>query len=99
MASKEIPGLYHTENIPLEDKIIYQKWEIKKIGFYWLIAELDPKRKLAFGYANLNNDQMAEWGYISIEELLENGVTKVENWKPIKFKEIMEILSNQKQNE
>ena len=40
----EIPGLYATEDIPLEKKIIYQKWEVKEIGFYWLIAELGSVR-------------------------------------------------------
>lgn len=34
----------------------------------------DPRGNLAFGYANLNDDQTAEWGYISVEKLLENGV-------------------------
>jgi len=58
----EIPELYETENTGFDDKIIYQKWEIKQIGFYWLIAEYDEKQELAFGYANLNNNQNAEWG-------------------------------------
>jgi hypothetical protein len=46
----------------LTKKLIYQKWEIPQIGFYWLIAELDKKENLAFGYANLNDDMFAEWG-------------------------------------
>jgi len=58
----EIPKLYETENTGFNDKIIYQKWGIKQIGFYWLIAEYDEKQELAFGYANLNNNQNAEWG-------------------------------------
>lgn len=57
------------------------------MGFYWLIAELDPKKNLAFGYANLNNDDFAEWGYISIDELLENGAELDKDWTPCKYKE------------
>lgn len=45
---EEIPKLYETEDIEGEKKIIYQKWEIPQIGFYWLIAELDKKENLAF---------------------------------------------------
>lgn len=35
---------------------------IRDIGFYWLIAEYDPVKKLEFGYAKLNDDALAEWG-------------------------------------
>ncbi len=55
-----IPKLYETENIPLEEKIIYQVYRIPSVGFYWLIAEYDPREKTAFGFANLNNDGTAE---------------------------------------
>ena len=56
----KIPELYATERISCERKIIYQKYEIKNLEFYWLIAELDKKKNLAFGYANLNDDELAE---------------------------------------
>jgi hypothetical protein len=83
----EIPKLYETEEIPAEKKIIYQKWEIPQIGFYWLISELDKKENLAFGYANLNDDHFAEWGYISIEELIDNNALLDRDWKPCTFDE------------
>jgi hypothetical protein len=83
----EIPKLYETEEVPAEKKIIYQKWEIPQIGFYWLISELDKKENLAFGYANLNDDRFAEWGYISIEELMDNGANQDRDWKPCSFEE------------
>lgn len=87
----EIPKLYETENIPAEKKIIYQKWEIPQIGFYWLIAELDKKENLAYGYANLNDDLFAEWGYISIEELMNNNANLCRDWKPCTFMEAQKI--------
>jgi len=84
----KVPKLYETEDEPLEEKTIYQKYEIPGLGFYWLIAELDEESDLAFGYANLNDDQNAEWGYISIDELRKNGAEPVEDWKPCKYKNI-----------
>lgn len=85
---QDIPKLYETDGVPFNEKTIYQMWQIRDINFIWLIAELDPEKQLAFGYANLNDDQMAEWGYISIKELEHNGVEKVDNWKPVKFGEL-----------
>ena len=79
--NEKIPELYGTEEIPVEGKIIHQRYQIREIGFYWLIAELDRKKNLAFGYANLNNDNFAEWGYISIDELLDNGAKLDREWK------------------
>ncbi|MHB8602381.1 MAG: hypothetical protein ACYC6W_02530 [Nitrosotalea sp.] len=89
---EQIPKLYETEPIGLQDKIIYQKYEISAIGFYWLIAELDRKTNTAFGYANLHDYTNAEWGYISIEELLDNGAQLVQDWKPCKFSEAMKMI-------
>ena len=84
----KIPRLYETEIEPMTEKTIYQKYEIPYSGFYWLIAELDLKKGIAFGYANLNDDQNAEWGYIDLGELRRNGAVQVENWKPVKYKDI-----------
>lgn len=91
--NNEIPKLYETEKIPSEKKIIYQKWEIPQIGFYWLIAELDKEENLAYGYANLNDDHFAEWGYISLNELIENRVTKCHSWQPCTFEEAQRKMS------
>jgi hypothetical protein len=65
----EIPKLYETEYIPLQDKIIHLHFFIA--GCDWYIAEWDEKDML-WGYAILNADfEMAEWGYVSLEELQE----------------------------
>jgi len=84
-----IPGLYATEHVPFEDKVIYRRYRIREIGFYWLIAELDKEENLAFGYANLNNDDFAEWGYISIDELLENGAESDKEWRKCTYRDAM----------
>ena len=92
----KIPRLYQTENVPLEKKMIYQRYEIKELEFYWLIAELDKKKNLAFGYANLNDDVCAEWGYIHIKELLQNGARLDKEWKPCTFKEAMDKIAEER---
>lgn len=62
-----IPKIYKTENIAFKDKLIYLHFFIG--GSDWYIAEYDGE-DLFFGYAILNNDeQCAEWGYISYKEL------------------------------
>ena len=92
---EKIPRLYSTEKKPFEKKMIYQMYQMKDIGFYWLIAELDKKKNLAFGYANLNNDVFAEWGYISIDELLENGAELDDAWKPCAYTDAMKRIAEE----
>lgn len=92
MITDDIPALYETDGVPFDRKIIHQKYDIKPIGFYWLIAELDKKENLAFGYANLNDDINAEWGYISITELLDNGAVKDRNWRPVSFADAQKMI-------
>ena len=71
----KIPRLYETEDVPLEDKLIYLHFFIG--GCDWYIAEYDGE-DLFWGYAILNNDfQNAEWGYISFSALKEN---TIEEW-------------------
>jgi len=96
LVDEEIPELYATEGVPFEEKIIYRRYRIERLGYYWLIAELDRKSNLAFGYANLNNDLLAEWGYISIDELLENGAELDESWKPCKYRDAVRRIEDEK---
>ena len=64
---KKIPRLYETEDLPAQDKLIHLHFFIG--GCDWYIAEYDGE-DLFFGYAILNNDhEMAEWGYVSLQEL------------------------------
>jgi len=87
---EQIPRIGHTEGIPTDQKTIHQRWYIPQIGFYWLIAEIDPEERLAFGYANLNNENNAEWGDISLAELEETGAKIDEEWTPKKFSKAKE---------
>ncbi|MEM3769521.1 MAG: hypothetical protein QXE37_05760 [Nitrososphaerales archaeon] len=93
--SRRIPKLYETEDIPFEEKIIYRRYWIRELGFYWLIAELDEESNIAFRYANLNNDAFAEWGYIDLNELLSMGVELDEGWRPCKFKDVIRRIKEE----
>ena len=74
----KIPKLYETENVPLQEKLIYLHFFIG--GSDWFVAEYDGD-DLFFGFAVLNGDlQMAEWGYVSFSELKS---IKVQGWLEI----------------
>lgn len=79
-----IPRLYATESVPLQEKIVYEHWVLSECNFHWLIAEVDAEKKLAFGWACLNDVQNAEWGYINILELEEIGAEKDASFVPTK---------------
>ena len=66
----QIPRLYGTERVPLNEKPIYLHFFIGNCD--WYIVEYDEGEDLFWGYAILNGDfEMAEWGYISFQELKE----------------------------
>lgn len=71
---QKMPHTYQTEKTPTDEKIVYLHYFFG--GSDWYIVEKDKgsggdkTQYQAFGYAILNGDhEMAEWGYISIEEL------------------------------
>jgi len=93
-----IPKLYGTKDIPLEEKVLHMHFFIG--GSDWFYAEYNPGQRIAFGYAILNDDQqMAEWGYISHDELMEVKnklgieVDRDLHWKPKPAREIEKITN------
>jgi hypothetical protein len=71
-----IPRLYETEDVELKDKLIYLHFFIGSCD--WYIAEYDGEDTF-WGYAILNGDeQNAEWGYISFQELRDIKIGYVE---------------------
>jgi hypothetical protein len=89
-----IPKLYETDGIPFDEKLIVQVWCHPNVNFIWCIAELDMQTGEAFGYANLNDDDMAEWGYIDISDIQKNEAELTET--TIKsFKEMLEMVRPQ----
>lgn len=94
----DIPALYATENVDFDHKIIYQRYHFANPiqrkgmlydskGFNWLLAELDRKDNTAYGWACLNDEQNAEWGYVWLPEIIDLGATRDKNWIPLAFPE------------
>lgn len=87
-----LPKMGSTESVKADNKIIRMHFFMG--GSDWYIAEYDPDERMFFGFAVLNGDwEMAEWGYISLDELLsiKQGFVEVDrdlHWTPKKFSEI-----------
>ena len=92
----ELPTLYSTDHIPLENKLIHMHFFLR--GCDWYAAEYDDLNRLFFGYAILNSDlENAEWGNFSYEELrsirTRQGieVDRDLHWEPKQSKEIPDM--------
>lgn len=91
---KRIPNLYETEGIPLKEKNLHLHFQFA--NSHWYIVEFDQKDTF-FGFVILNGDlEMAEWGYISFNELktIDIGgfeVSNDPNWK-IKEASAVELI-------
>lgn len=87
---KKMPSTYGTEDIEEDDKIVYLHYFYG--GSDWYIVEKDSEMEQlqAFGYVVLNGDhEMAEWGYISIEELKRTNRVELDFYfEPTEFGEL-----------
>jgi hypothetical protein len=87
----ELPKMYSTENVSLQDKVLHIKLFTPDSNWTWYIAEYDPKTKIAFGYVR---GFEAEWGDFSLEEIAEvRGalglpIERDLYFKPTKFSEL-----------
>jgi hypothetical protein len=86
-----IPALYATENLRLDQKMIYAHYFVA--GCDWYVAELDPETGLAFGHADLGLG-FPEWGYfdlVEMESLLVSGWLVIDrelDFKPVTAREL-----------
>ena len=81
-----MPGPYGQDGVPEDDnKIVYLHYFCG--NFDWYITEKDEgiHQNQMFGYANLNDDQNAEWGYMNMQEFNENYVELDFFWEPKRF--------------
>lgn len=63
----QIPKLYETDEVSIEDKLIYLHFFLA--GSDWFVAEFDGTETF-FWFVILNGDlRNAEWGYFSLSEL------------------------------
>ncbi len=88
---EKMPSSYQTENIPSKDKMVYLHYFYGGSDWYIVEKDREPEQLQAFGYAILNGDtDMAEWGYVNIEELKETNKVDLDFYfDPIKFGELM----------
>lgn len=69
-----IPGLYATESTPLDDKIVFAKYHVRHGVGEWFVMELDHReddvQALAFGWANLGQEELGYFDLIALESVL-----------------------------
>jgi hypothetical protein len=91
----KLPKLYDTEKIPLEDKIVHGHFFMANCD--WYIVEGDRETGEMFGWCCLGDPEMAEWGYVSFNELKDlkvRGFLEVDfdrHWTKRKVKDVKEI--------
>lgn len=88
---ENIPKLYETDNISIEDKIIYAKLFNPVGAGTWYVAEADLETGDCFGYADI---LCGEWGYFNLIELsaldvgFGLGIEEDIHFKPKRFEEL-----------
>lgn len=71
-ALAQLPRLYGTEGTSAAEKVIHGHFFLG--GYDWYVAEFDGE-DVFFGFVNLNDPDMAEWGYFTLSELRETRAT------------------------
>ncbi|MBM9606738.1 DUF2958 domain-containing protein [Desulfopila inferna] len=97
---EQIPGLYKTENVPLQEKLIYLHFFIGNCD--WFVAEFDGL-DTCFGFVILDGEfENAEWGYFALSELgdlnlqgIEIDCELEENWQLRPAKQVNRISDAQ----
>ena len=94
---ESMPKLYSTESPTTADRIIHGHFFLG--GCDWYVTEYCPKDRIFFGFVILNGDfQMAEWGNISYDKLIDlkiQGIFEVDydkHWKKRPAREVDNIV-------
>lgn len=89
----QIPGLYATEKVDFDYKLVYKRFRHAGSMSNWLMAEYSNEEKIFFGWACLHGDlEMAEWGYVYEPELDSIGADLDEYWIPLYFPEARNLV-------
>ena len=65
----KFPSLYETEGKTPEEVQVVAKFFNPAGTGSWFAVEFDPEERIFFGYVNLGDDDCAELGYFSLDEL------------------------------
>ena len=101
-----IPPIYSTDDVKCKDKIAYAQYFSPLLNYDWFVFEMNQYNEESyfggsvttefFGYANLNNDDLAELGYFTLNEFeainKEKGFQIIERdmyFKPTKVKDLV----------
>ena len=88
---KIIPPFYSSEDIELEEKMVYAKFFLADAQWAWYILELDPESNTFFA---LVDGLDRELGYVSLEELeqvrghMGLNIERDLYFKPVKYKDL-----------
>ena len=66
----KIPTLEQSKSLSIDDQKVWLKLFNACGGQTWYITSLDVDSNLAYGFVNLGDNQMAELGYIDLNELM-----------------------------
>jgi hypothetical protein len=66
---KKLPDFYATQNLKPHQIKVIAKFFYPAGGATWYATEFDAKENLFFGFVNLGDDQMAELGCFTLQEL------------------------------
>lgn len=88
---KQLPALYSTEKVPLEDKIVVCKFFTPFSSWTWYAMEFDPESGVFFGYVKGHETELGYFSLAELEELANQPLPQVERdqwWTPITVKEM-----------
>lgn len=92
---KQLPPLYSTENVPMQEKIAVVKFFFPSGRATWYCVEYDPKERIFFGFViSPLGSTCDELGYFNLQELegLKLGGLRIERdkfFKPTKLGELL----------
>lgn len=86
----DIPELGYTDGLSKKDVLVYKAYYIPSVNAVWYVNELEKETGVAFGLVAFED---VEWGYFSINQLLEMGAQEVvlEKNFPLTYGELLDI--------
>ena len=93
---KILPKPYSSENVSLEDKMVYAKFFTPWTNWTWYVCEYNQEDKIFFGFVE---GYESEWGYFGLEELEEIkhnsglGIERDIHFKPCKFSALKKMAT------
>jgi hypothetical protein len=96
VALRALPELYSTEGT--SDPIAPVRLVLPGTEASWWLTEYSPQKRIAFGFCTLGDHQLAELGYVSLDELIalrSLSGAKVERdrrYNPIRISQVRGVL-------